>query len=357
MQSDDPAASALAAVRGRAEAFLAAITITTDELRGYLQEHRVASDSGSQRATAALGVFASGVVNADRFSRLVRSEEPATAPPAEAIESALRVLDELASRADNLVRVHVPAGGDLVAAVESSFADAGRAFGAARVAKLSRSGLYDAAQHARLLESFPYRLWSHAERELAPPLVIELRGEDLVPAGLAAYLDGKTCLVLVIDGPAPPAALARLIAPGVFVMQTADVESLARLAEASGPAIAGVVPSGAAQFVHATSAPDALGTVEVIETPSADPRRPVGVVSVFQQVQDLRLLALFAAQPGAPPVAESAPPPVEPEALPSEGSGGNGAAAPAPAAVDPVGVLANWLLERVDLSDLESVDG
>ena len=97
--------------------------------------------------------------------------------------------------------------------------------------------------------------------------------------------------------------------------------------------------------------------------PSQGPRRPLGSLSLFQQQQELRMLAALAAVPT--PDAEAGAPAAATEAatggsaaVVEVGGGANGTSPAGPGvAPDPVGAFANWLLGQVDLSDLESAGG
>jgi len=269
------------------------------------------------------------------------------------LNRALAVLDELEIQGNDLFRVRINRGDDLAAEVGRALANAGRAFGAARVANAVRANLVRTADDEiqGALDRFPFRLWSKAERNLAPPIVVEVSGADMVVAGLAAYLDGNQAIVLFVEGQAPPAPLARLITPGVFVMQSDDPGAVQRLGGLSGPAVAAVMPAGTARFVHSPADAGGTGHIEVSHLPTQEPRRPVGSVSVFQQQQELRLLALLARTttehegPEAEAKQAAAAAPIAAQ------SNGN---APGATAADPVGALAAWLLGRVDLSDLEA---
>ena len=85
---------------------------------------------------------------------------------------------------------------------------------------------------------------------LRPPLVIEVEGQDLRPASMAELLEGGQKIVLVVNGPAAPAPLVRLITPGVTVIQTDDPAELSALGAVAGPGIAALMPEGAAKFMH-----------------------------------------------------------------------------------------------------------
>jgi hypothetical protein len=104
--------------------------------------------------------------------------------------------------------------------------------------ELARAGTFSPEEHNHLLGSLGFRFWNRAERQLAPPLVVDVRGEDCLPAGLGEFLDGTVSIVLVSSGPTTPAPLARLITPGTFVMQTTDPSELNALARSHHPGVA-----------------------------------------------------------------------------------------------------------------------
>ncbi len=353
MPSDELSRKALDSVASRAERFRSAVAITAEQLRGQLAAQKAAA-GGADQTAAVLGKFAAARVDPARFSQLLKPQKSHDVAWTKAIERALKVLDELASRGEDLFHVQVPAGGDLVAAVDQALATAGRAFGAARLAKLVESSRYVPAEHDSMLANFPFRGWSRDERRLAPPLVVEVAGGDLSAGGLSAYLDGSQVIVLIADGAAPAAPLARLISPGVFVAQADNADALGALAGVAGPAILAVLPAEAAHFMHTPAAGSVAARLEVTHLPAQEPRRALGSLSVFQQMQDLAVLAALVVPPNAGPA----------DAIPAS-SNGHGAASDvtsqppvqvngSSAAGDPVGALAAWLLARVDLSDLET---
>jgi hypothetical protein len=67
---------------------------------------------------------------------------------------------------------------------------------------------------------------------------------------LVEYLDGSMRIALVVDGPASPAPLVRLIAPNVLVVQTSDVEAIEMLGRDGGPGVAALLPDGYAALLH-----------------------------------------------------------------------------------------------------------
>jgi hypothetical protein len=281
--ADDPRVrAALDSLSGRVAAFRSAVSVTADQLRGYLAQGGQ-GDAG-EASRAALGEFASGRIDAARLSRFVAGATPAQDDGwVEPVRRALEVLEQLEAEGESLFLVHVEPGADLRSGVEQALANAGRAFGAARLADLARAGRYEGASHDTLLASFPFRRWSGPERNLAPPLVVEVRGGDLQAAALADYLDGSQAFVLLVDGHVSPAPLARLLTPGVLAIQDESAESLERIAAVTGPAVAALLPAGAARFVHEPAVGDGLGQLDVEFLPQDDPRQPVGTRSPFQQ--------------------------------------------------------------------------
>ena len=89
----------------------------------------------------------------------------------------------------------------------------------------------------------------------------------------------------------------RCITPGTLVIQTVSGEELAPLASFDGPAIAAIMPAGAAEFVH-----DPRGGRGIMATPGAGqlpdaPKKAVGGSSAWQMAEDLRLLKDLARTP------------------------------------------------------------
>jgi hypothetical protein len=221
--------------------------------------------------------------------------------------------------------VRVLPGGDLRDAVRDALAELGRAFGMAHAVEKARDHNYRPDEDHFLLHPYPFHRWSPLEKELAPPLVVELEGADLRAAGLVEFLDGWQKLVLVIRGKTPPAALARLVSPQVFVAQAGPVDGVelaGEMAKLEGPGIVAIFEpeAGALPFVqrpgHALEVDrdDLAALVDVVSRKKGQP----GIL-------DLRHLESLSGLPA----------PVQP------GSGKT--------AEKTVDQLAAWLLSRTDL--------
>jgi hypothetical protein len=205
------------------------------------------------------------------------------------------VLDELLERDTDLFVHSVGRGEAPRRTVDRALAEIGRAFGAIRVFVAAKAGSYHVAKHASLLMALPFARWSRRERELAPPLVIQVDGADLRAEHLVEYLDGDACIVLVMGGEVSPAPLVRLIAPSTLVVQTDDVAALARLGDFTGPAVAAVVTASCARFTHDPRNGGRLEDRLVIDhLPAETPRRALGWRSAHQQAEELGQLAALA---------------------------------------------------------------
>jgi len=333
--TDERASRALEVLAKAREEYHSALVATSEELRGLLDAGSASEEARAERTAAELGAFAVGRIDIERFSSFEETGEPVAVAEAPRLEAASRTLLSLMDHGTDLYYIRVEPGSDLRDAVSNGLGRAGRAFGAARTVELSRSGKYDEATHGGWMDSFPPALWSRRERQLAPPLVVEIDGSDLRPAGLADFMDGEQKIVLVVRGSAPPAALARLITPGVVVVQTEDPADLAVVAETEGPAIAALVPPDACRFAHLPAVDGGRGHLTVQHMPGEEPRRPLGGISVFQQVEGLRHLEALAAGWGL--------------SAPMAAASGDGASAPASPA-SAADTLAAWILRQADIS-------
>jgi hypothetical protein len=335
MPSDDRVAQALAALKRPRDVFHSAVVAAVEEVNAFLAAQRAPVEERTGQEGVRLGAFASGRIDIDRFSRLVGAAETLDPARVEALEHALRVLKGFAAQEAELYHVRVPEGGDLRDTVRDALAARGRAFSTAQQIETLRTG-----RNGRRADveygTLEFRHWSRAERQVAPPLVVEVAGADLYAAGLAEYMDGTMKIVLLVTGPVAPAPLARLIMPGTFVLQTTSAAALQRLGAFDGPGIAALLPEGAAEFVHDPARGGSLAQRLEVGTLPQVPRRGAGGASAAQQAEQLawleelsRLAALARAQAEGPATDAAGP------------------------AVTPADQLAAWLLRQTDLTAVE----
>ncbi len=338
MPSDGaPVDQVLEVVRGRMEEFQSALVRAVEDVRGFLAGHRAPAGDRSPEVAAQLGAFGAGRIDPSRFASLLTVPETLDAERLHRVEKALSHLEALEVRGEELYRAKVPPGGDLRDTVAHALATVGGAFGMIRVVASARDGRSDPLDPADFANGFPARRWGRSERKMAPPLVVEVQGEDLVAGGLAEFLEGQLEIVLVVAGRTPPAPLARLIAPGVFVVQTSEAAGLAPAMAFDGPVVAAVMPEGAARFTHDPQAGAGYGArLTVHEAPEPDSLAQVGPISVFQQAQDLAHLQALA-QGGVVAAAASGLAPGG--ATPTEAAGES----------TPADRLAGWLLQQAQL--------
>ncbi len=351
MPSDEVAADIFAQLAPAREAFRSAVTGAVEELRTQIETQRP-TNGRTARVAEELGAFAAGRIDADRFAELLDQRAVLDERAFALLERSADVLAAIAKAGNAPYRLQVPPSGDLGAELGSALAVAGRAFGAARVAELVRTGRAAEAMRDDAAGAFPFFRWTRAERRLAPPLLVEVNGGDLQAGALAAFLDGTQKIVLVVSAPAPPASLVRLITPGVFVMQTTDAADFGRLAAFDGPAVGALVPEGCACFVHDPAAGATLADrLTVKALPSEAPTRALGRLGTFQLIEELEWLRTLSQSPKATPATEPAPAPaVAVPATPPAPASAAAAPAPAPAAAAPADRLAAWLLQQADLS-------
>lgn len=332
MPSDDPRVRvALDALASPIAEFSAAIAGALAQAEAVLADATSDPDARAVRSRAELGVFAEGRIDPRAFAALFSRVAPADAAARAALARAVSVLRSMVDRGAQLFAIEVPAGGDLGAVVGAAFEQVGRAFGAIQLAELVRSGRYHAEAPDPLLAASDFKRWNRAERRFIPPLVVSVDGADLHAAALTDFCDGRAKLVLVVRGSCAPAPLVRLITPGTFVVQTVDRAGLDRLASYQGPAVAALVPQGAARFLHdPAGGREPWQRLSVLELPEP-PRRALGGFSAWQMAEDLQQLATLARTPFA---------------IPAPGGGEGTAALGGPDAVER---LAAWLLSRSDL--------
>jgi hypothetical protein len=329
MPSDARTTAALAALAPSRDRYRSALAATLEEVRVWLDHHQTAATDRTAQLAAELGPVGARYVDAGRLAAVLGGEASVEPASHGVVARALEVLSALAARGDDAFVVDLPGGEPLYQAVTARLAELGRAMGAARVVDLARSGRYRPAVHDVWLDAFPFGLWSPAERDLAPPLVIELEGTELRASALAEFLDGGVKIVLVARGETSPAPLVRLVTPHTFVAQDVNGTALSRLAAWSGPGVAGLLGPGAARFVHDPSMMGGLAArLSITEMPPLDPKRRAGPFSAAQQRDELDQLKALVTAASAATVAPVAP------------------VAPA----DPVDKLAAWLLQQADLA-------
>ena len=318
MQFEERTSIALDAIRPRLELFKSALAVTAEEVRGLLS----GSGASSEDQTIALGNFATGHVDVNRFSAFTRKEARVDSAAETPIRAAQGVLDKLLKEGDDLFVLKITQGANLGSCVAHRLAVIGLAFAAAHVTDLAKRGQYREEEHELLLDGLAWSDWSQAERALAPGLVIELSGEDFVPGQVAPYLDAGMKIIFVVDGDAAAAAMSRLVTPGIYVQQAEAGSSLEAFTAFNGAAAAALLPHGAVEFVHD---PDAGETTyerfTTLEFPREIRKRAIGGISAAQQAEDLALLETLSVVPGVT----------------------------GDAASDPAGKLSAWLLSQTNL--------
>lgn len=334
MQSDDRMTTALAALHRPREAFNAALTSAIDELHTFLADQSAPVDEHVAQEAARLGQFAAGRIDIDRFAALV-SRGASVSPAALArIRRIHKLLTALRAQDDSLYYVRMERGSDLRDTIRDALAARGRMFNAARHVELLRAG----AEINEPDDALCFSRWLRSERLLAPPLVVEVEGSDLMADGLSEYLDGAVKIVLLVNGPSPAAPLARLIAPNTYVMQTTDAAAVTSLGDFQGAGIAGVLPDGCAQFTHDPARGGRLSQrLHVDPIPDASPRA-IGRYTARRQTEEenwLRELAQLADMVRAEQLTH---------------------AERVPAGAEPADQLAGWLLRAatIDTADREA---
>jgi hypothetical protein len=328
MPSDPRVAHLLDALAPAIEPYRSAVAATLEAVRGQLASGQSDVMSRAERLQVQLGPFAAGRIDATRLATFVDGRRSLDASARQRLQRAAAVLDGLIAAGTDLFHAAVPPGGDLRDGVAAQIATIGRAFAAARVVTAAPAGAaVTGLDEEAALGTFPFGWWSAAERKLAPPLVVTVSGADLAAGALASFVDGTQKLVLVVDGACPPAPLVRLITPGVLVMQAHDPAEIARLAAWRGAAVAALVPSMAARFVHDPSGgPEAWQRLS-FEAPRESRLARLGAFTASQQAEDLRQLEALGARPAAPPAGERA----------------------AAATAEPVDRLAAWLVQQANV--------
>lgn len=293
MPFDEQVSSALSALRPQLDVFRFGASSTLERARSMLTE-----DSGPSRAGAALGSFANGRIDPDRFAMISAGSAPLDSLGRTLVERAVELLEPLVSGGNSEFVVHVKSGTSPGVAIRTRLSKLGAVFAAASVIDLVRRRVYDPTQRILSFGGYPFEKWNAGERRIAPPLIAEVDGADLDALELAPLLDGCVRLVLIVKGQCGPAPLARLISPGVFVAQTSDANVLEKLAELDAPAIVAVMNGPEARFIHdPRSGPTAWQRLDVSHIPSAISRKPIGNRSAWQQRDDLAHLEALAKHP------------------------------------------------------------
>jgi hypothetical protein len=310
--------------------FRAVIQGALAQAESFLVEQAAGKPERATRAGIELGRFAAGRIDPARFASLFPAVTPVDPTALAALGSAIAALRTIGDRGDEAFLVDLPKGGRLGAKVGDALAQIGRAFGAVILADVVRGGRYQASEHDRLLDPLEFHAWSKAERRYAPPVIVSLEGADLHVGALNDFADGREKIVLVVRGAASPAPLARCITPGTLVLQTIDGSGLDRVAAFDGPAVAAIMPEGAAAFLHDPAAGREPWQRLTVRTLGDAPKHGIGGMSAWQMAEDRTLLGDLARTPFAIPVS-------------------GGPATPAVGADDAVDRIAAWLLGQSGL--------
>lgn len=336
MPSEDRIEIALQALANPIETYHSAVVTAAEEVRGLLAARQGGEGDRDDNVAAGLGPFAAGRIDVSRFAKLLASAEHEEDPDnVVKVEKAFEILRSMSSDGTRAFYLKVSPGTRLRDAVAARLSDIGRGFAAARIAGLAALGALNSGNAEELSGPLGFDAWSSGERGLSPPLVVELEGSDLHATELAEFLDGNVKIVLLVNGDAPPAALVRLITPRTFVLQTTEAKELARVAAAEPPAIAALLPEGAASFVHDPALGERIGDrLAVHRLPEKIPRRKLGGISARQQQEELDQLRALSSAPEIPVASAVAP-------------------TSSTAQMTSVDKLASWLLSQTDLSSPE----
>jgi hypothetical protein len=314
--------------------FRSALATTVEQVRGGLESQETGSNGGLDNLSAELGQFAEGRIDLESFSHLVKRRAPLDRGALDRIKSAHAALLELAARREKLFHFALKPGASLRDEVAHALSEVGRAFKAARVIELTRSGRFGADGANPLLGDFRFRSWSRAERRLAPPQIVFLDSDDLLAGALCEFMDGGFKVVLVSDGPCSPAPLVRLATPNTYLLQTDKISDLREFAAYEGCGVAAILPEGAARFVHDPRRGSDVWDRITIDHLPGQPDNPIGGRSVYQQREELAQLETLANRPE--PVAVPVPMPGVSPSVPAS----------------PEDKLAAWLISQADFSDL-----
>jgi len=327
MPSDDRIAQALAALIAAKEGFTSSVAMSAEEVRGILEREKGVDENPNVKLAHELGPFAAGRIDLERLAPFVSANSRLDTQKRARVESAYETLVALKKAGDGLFQTKVEVDGYLRGAVVAALGRAGTAFGAARSVEWALHGIAAPEGLDDALDFFPPNLWNRAEKGCSPPLVVEVEGADLRVSSLGDLLEGSQKIVLVVNGPAAPAPLVRLITPHVTVIQTDDPLDLAALSATPGPGIAALMPEGGARFVHAPGGKTLNERLAVSFLPEKQPKKALGSISAFQQTEELEQLRALAASVQVPAAAEEQ-------------------AAQTGAEMDEAGQLAAWLIHQ-----------
>lgn len=299
MPSDPRVVEALAALAQPIAEFRALVRDALTRAEAFQAAQGASTDERATRSRIELGRFAEAHIDPARFAVLFAPVCDSSTASLDTLAGVIDTLRTVIARGDELFVVDVPPGRHIDAALVSALGEVGRAFGAVILTDLVRTGRYKADAHDRFLDPMEFSTWNSVERRVAPPLVVTVDGADLRASELTAFADGREKIVLVVRGECPPASLVRCITPGTFVLQANDCQGLDRVAAFDGPAIAAIVPDGAATFRHDPLAGRESWKRLMIVHPGGPPKRAIGGASVWQMTEELSLLADLARIPMA----------------------------------------------------------
>jgi len=328
MPSDQLIDSVVPQLEAAGEPFRNAVALTVQQVRRIMSDHQDSQTEVLDHNNAELGAFATDRIDIEKFSAIISRSDSLDKAMLGVVERSLTVLEVVEKMLDDIFWVKVAPGTATGHAVREALTQFGLAFGAARTVRLAKTGGHNEGEHHALLDGIPFRDWSKSERLLAPPLLLEIEGEDLHAASLAEFMDGNLKLVIVPTGPCAPAPLVRLITPRTFVLQTRDPSALATFVKWDGPGIA-LVNEAAARFVHDPTAGTSLQNRLNVDILPANPRSSIGGISIRQQLEELEQLRALSNLTQA-----------------SEAIGTNGDEATTELPPDPADKLAAWLMNQ-----------
>jgi hypothetical protein len=332
MPSDERTIKALEALGDAKESFVSSVAMSAEEVRGILDREQGGSEEPQVKLAHELGPFAAGKIDLERLAPFVETKRKLEPETRERIQKAFEVLVGLKKAGDDLFCAKVDVDGYLRGGIVGVLARAGTAFGAARSVEWALHGIAPMETTKDVLESFPPSMWNSAEKNCSPPVVVEVEGQDLKVGSIGELMSGNQKIVLLVNGKAAPAPLVRLITPGVTVIQTDDPADLVVMTANDGPAVAALMPEGCAKFIHSPAAGRSLNErLTVGFLPEKEPNRPLGSITAFQQIEELRQLASLMASAEAASTAS-----VE--------------AADDGPVMDDAGQLASWLIHQANAS-------